>query len=97
VNPEIAARLARFGIEWLASEKGYCFFTRNNCAAIAHQQAGRFSLGSAGVMTDAGLAYLLWREGAPYLSAHGGNANPATPEQVAAVQSFSADLKAALA
>ena len=97
MNPEIAARLARFGIEWFASEKGYYFFTRDHFAAIAHQQAAGFSLGSTGVMTEAGLAYLLWREGAPYLSAHGGNANPATPEQVAAVQSFSADLKAALA
>jgi hypothetical protein len=97
VNPEIAARLASFGIEWFASAQGYCFFTRDNCAAIAHQQATGFSLGSAGVMTEGGLAYLLWREGAPYLSAHGGNANAATPEQVAAVQSFSADLKAALA
>lgn len=97
MNPEIAARLKDLRIEWFASEKGYTFFTRENCAAVAHSRAEGFALGSTGVMTEAGFAYLLWREGRAFLAAHGTAETPATPEQVDAVQRFSADLKAALA
>ena len=92
MNPEIAARLQSFDIEWFASEKGYCFFTRGNCAAVAHGP----SLGSSGIMTENGLAYLVWREGRPYLAAHGGNQVAAAPEQVEAVRRFSEDLKSAV-
>ncbi len=97
MNPEIAARLKNLRIEWFASEKGYTFFTRENCAAVAHQKADAFSVGSSGVMTEAGFAYLVWREGCAYLAAHGAAETLATSEQVEAVQRFSADLKAALA
>jgi len=97
VTPEIAARLTGLRIEWFASEKGYTFFTRENCAAIAQSKADGFGLGSTGVMTEAGFAYLLWRDGEAYLAAHGGAEKPATTDQVEAVQRFSADLKAALA
>jgi hypothetical protein len=92
VNPEIAARLATLRIEWFASEKGYTFFTRENCAAIGHGA----SLGSSGIMTETGFAYLMWRDGAAYLAAHGGIETAATGEQVEAVRQFSRDLKIAL-
>src|ERR671928_128258 len=39
---------------------------------------------------------VIWRDGAAYLASHGGNETPAAPEQVEAVQRFSADLKTAL-
>jgi hypothetical protein len=97
VTPEIASRLTGSRIEWFASEKGYTFFTRENCAAIAQSKADGFGLGSTGVMTEAGFAYLLWRDGQAYLVAHGSAETPATAEQVEAVRQFSADLKAALA
>jgi hypothetical protein len=96
VSPEFAARLAGCGIEWVATEKGYCMFTRGNCAAAAHRQSGVFSLGSSGLMTENGFAYLVWREGRPFLAAHGGRETAATTEQVDAIQRFSADLKAVL-
>lgn len=97
MNPEIAARLQSLHIEWFASAKGYTFFTRENCAAVAHERAGGFSLGSSGVMTEAGFAYLVWREGVPFLAAHGGPGAPAPPGLVDAVRRFSEDLKVALA
>ena len=92
MNPEIAARLAQLHIESFATEKGYTFYTRGNCAAIGHGA----SVGSSGIMTDSGLAYLTWREGVAYLASHGGNEAPAGPDQVEAVRRFSEDLKTAL-
>ena len=96
MNPEIAARLQSLNIEWFESEKGYCFFTRGNCAAIARRQPSEFSLRSSGVMTENGFAYLVWREGQPYFAAHGGNAAAAAPDRVEEVRRFSDDLKTAL-
>lgn len=96
MSPEIVARLASARIEWFTRGQGFTFFTRENCAAIAHRQAEGFSVGSTGVMTEAGFAYLLWREGQATLAAHGGAETPATAEQVEAVRRFSEDLKAAL-
>ena len=92
MNPEIAARLQALHIECFATEKGYTFYTRENCAAIGHGA----SLGSSGIITDAGLAYLTWREGRAYLAAHGGAESLAAPEHVEALRRFSEDLKAAL-
>ena len=92
MNPEIAARLQALHIECFATEKGYTFYTRDNCAAIGHGA----SLGSSGMMTDTGLAYLTWRDGRAYLAAHGGGESPASPEQVETLRRFSGDLKAAL-
>ena len=92
MNPEIAARLQALHIECFATEKGYTLYTRENCAAIGHGA----SLGSSGMMTDTGLAYLTWREGRAYFAAHGGGESPAAPEQVETLRRFSDDLKAAL-
>lgn len=97
MNPEIAARLESRGIVWFATEKGYTMFTRENCAAIGHERAGEYSLGSSGMMTEAGFAYLFWRDGRAFLAAHGGNETPAADAQIEAVRRFSDDLKAALA
>ena len=92
MNPEIAARLQAFHIECVATGKGYTFYIRDNCAAIGHGA----SLGSSGIMTDTGLAYLTWREGRAYLAAHGGAESLAAPEQIETLRRFSDDLKAAL-
>ena len=97
MTPEIARRLTDLRIEWFASEKGYTFFTRENCAAIAHLKAEGLGLGGTGLMTESGFAYLLWRDGRAYLAVHGGAETPATAEQVEAARRFSDDLKAALA
>jgi hypothetical protein len=47
------------------------------------------------MMTEQGLAYLVWRDGQPYLAAKGGE-TPATPEQVETIRKFSEDLNTAL-
>ena len=97
MNSEIAARLESRGIAWFPSEKGYTFFTRENCAALAHEQQGGYSVGSSGMMTESGFAYLVWRDGRAFFSAHGAAEAPASDEQVAEVRRFSDDLKVALA
>jgi hypothetical protein len=92
VKPETAVRLQKLDIAWFATEKGYTMFTRGNCAAMAHRQ----SIGSSGLMTESGFAYLVWREERAYLVAHGGAEQAATDEQVDAIRRFSSDLKQAL-
>ena len=94
--PEVAARLETLRIASVATAQGYLLFTRDNCAAFAHERPEGVSLGSSGLMTETGLAFLVWREGQAYLAVHGAGQVPATPEQVTAVQHFSEDLKAAL-
>jgi hypothetical protein len=92
VKPETAARLQILDITWFATEKGYTMFTRGNCAAVGHER----SIGSSGLMTESGFAYLVWREERAYLVAHGGAEQTATEDQVEAIRRFSSDLKSAL-
>ena len=95
--PETSARLESLGIASVATATGYFLFTRDNCAAFAHERSEGLYLGSSGIMTEGGLAFLVWRDGQAYLAIHGGSQIPAAPEQVEAIQRFSGDLKAALA
>jgi hypothetical protein len=97
VSPEVAARLESLRISSVATATGYFLFTRENCAAFAQERPEGFSLGSAGIMTEGGLAFLVWREGQAHLSIHGAGPAVATPEQVEQLQRFSADLKTAIA
>ena len=71
-------------------------FVRGNCAALApYGESGFLSIGSSGMMTEKGLAYLVWREGQAMLSSHGSQISAGT-EQVEAIRRFSEDLKVAL-
>ena len=76
VKAETASRLQSLDIAWFATEKGYTMFTRGNCAAVGHEP----SIGSSGMMTEAGFAYLIWREGRAYLVTHGGAEQVASDE-----------------
>jgi hypothetical protein len=96
VNPETAARLESLNIQSHTQARGYCLFVREMCAAFAQERDGAVALGSSGIMTEQGLAYLVFRGEQPFLAAHGGGEVPATVEQVEAVRRFSEDLKAAL-
>ena len=98
MTPEIASRLESLHIQWTVHAKGYAVFTRGDLIAMANcADNGRIaSLGSTGMMTDNGLAYLAWRGGQPVLAAHGGKEIPATAEQADTIQHFSAELKTAL-
>ena len=92
MSPAVAARLADLQIERIAEAKEYVLFGRGSCVAMVHGD----SLGSSGYMTEAGLAYLFWREGRPWLVSKGSEA-AALPQQVEEIQKFSEDLKLALA
>jgi hypothetical protein len=96
VTPETATRLAACGIELAAESPGYNMFMRGCCVALVNRSAaGGAGIGSSGMMTDAGLAFLVWREGQPYLAAKG-RETAANPSQVEEIQKFSLDLKRAL-
>ena len=69
-------------------------YVRGDCIAAVGRTQGN-NQGGTGMMTDQGLAYLVWRDGQPYLAAKGGE-TPATPEQVETIRRFSQDLSNAL-
>ena len=69
-------------------------YVRDRCIAAVGTADGA-SQGSTGMMTGNGLAYLVWRDGLPYLAAKG-TETPATPEQVETIRKFSEDLRTAL-
>ena len=97
MSPEIAARLADLNIQLAAQARDYCLFVRGNCLALVQSAEESFtSIGASGMMTENGIAYLVWREGRPLLAAHGGHEQPATPEEVETVRHFSEDLKSTL-
>ena len=96
MTPEIAARIQACGILPAAQARDYCMFVRGNCVALVQCAGERFtSIGSSGMMTEKGLAYLVWRDGEAWLASHGGE-TAAGAEQVENVRRFSEDLKAAL-
>ena len=69
-------------------------FARDNLIALVERTAeGYGSIGSTGIMTERGLAYLIWRDGQAFLAGKGFEL-AATEEQVVAVRRFSEDLKA---
>ena len=96
MNSEIEARLEGFGISLVAESPAVSIFMREACVAmVGRTPGGGLSLGSTGMMTENGLAYLVWREGHACLAAKGGEV-AAGPGQIAAIRQFSEDLKAAL-
>ena len=104
MTPETAARLAGCGIELAAESPLYNMFTRGSCVALVRPGTGGKTagateagagIGSSGMMTEDGLAFLVWREGLPYLAAKGREA-AASSAQVEEIQKFSLDLKRAL-
>ena len=96
MTPETSARLAGCGIQLAAESPGYNMFVRGSCVALANPgMAAVTGIGSSGMMTEDGLAFLIWREGRPYLAAKG-RETPANSAQVEEIQKFSLDLKRAL-
>jgi hypothetical protein len=96
VTPEIAARLAALDISLIAEAREYSIFAREGCLALAqHNEAGFVSLGSSGMMTENGLAYLVWRGERALLVAKEIE-QPAQADQVEQIRKFSGDLKTAL-
>ena len=88
------SRLDDLNIRLMVQGPAVCIYARDNCIAAVGISENS-TQGSTGLMTDLGLAYLVWREGRPYLAAKGSE-TPATPEQVEAIRKFSQDLNDAL-
>jgi hypothetical protein len=88
------SRLDDLNIRLMVEGPAVSIYVRDHCIAAVGSTNG-INQGSTGMMTEQGLAYLVWRDGLPYLAAKGGEA-PATPEQVEIIRKFSADLKSAL-
>ena len=96
MTPEIAERLAACEIQMATQAKDYCMFVRGNCLALVHTAGDRFtSVGSTGILTERGLAYLVWVEGKAWLSSHG-NQVEAEAVQVEEIRTFSEDLKSTI-
>jgi hypothetical protein len=88
--------LGSSGIQLLSETPAYAIFARDNLIALVERTAAGYgSVGGTGVMTERGLAYLVWRDGQAFLTGKGFE-EAATEQQVAAVQRFSEDLKGAL-
>jgi hypothetical protein len=92
-------RLVAAGIQILpAAELGsYMIFERGGFVALVERRGSRFgSIGAAGVLSDRGLAPLLYKGGQPFFVAKGFE-QPASEDQVSELRRFQADLRAALA
>jgi hypothetical protein len=88
--------LGSTGIQLLSETSAYAIFARDNLIALVERTAeGYGSIGGTGILTDSGLAYLIWRDGQAFLAGKGFEL-AATEEQAAAVRRFSEDLKEAL-
>jgi hypothetical protein len=72
-------------------------FHRDGFAALVDRVRDTFgSVGTAGLLTEKGIAPLLWRANEAYFVLKGFE-QPATSDQVRQLRSFQADLEAALA
>ena len=91
------SRLDHLNIRLVVEGPAVSIYMRDDCvAAVSGNGSSQGSnQGSPGMMTERGLAYLVWRDGQPYLAAKGVEI-PAAPEQVEAIRRFSEDLKTAL-
>ena len=100
------SRLEDLNIRLMVEGPAVSIYVRDNCMAAVGGSSGinqginqgpnqGTNQGSTGMMTEQGLAYLVWRDGRPYLAAKGGE-TLATPEQVETIRKFSQDLNDAL-
>jgi hypothetical protein len=88
--------LGSTGIQLISETRTHYMFVRDNLIALVERTPEGFgSIGGTGLLTDRGLAYLVFRDGQAFLAGKGFE-QPATPEQIAQVRKFSEDLKSAL-
>ncbi|MCC6539061.1 MAG: hypothetical protein IT162_16025 [Bryobacterales bacterium] len=89
-------QLAELGIEPMdvPGQERHTFFVRGEFAALVERtREGTFGrVGTAGLMSERGLAMLVWREGKPFFVVRHYEAE-ATPESVVALRAFTADLE----
>ena len=92
--------LSQLGIEPLQvpGQERHTFFIRDRYAALVERtRDGAFGrIGTAGCMTERGLAMLMWREGKAYFVAKGGHEVEAGDGEVSALRAFTIDLERVL-
>lgn len=91
-------RLAAAGIQILpaVSIENYFVLERDGFVALVERRGDGFGrVGTAGLLTEAGVAPLVWRESVGYFVAKGFQ-QQATDEQVLLLRRFSEDLRVAL-
>jgi len=88
------SRFDDFGIRKVVEGPVVSLYVRGNCTAAVGRTPA-VNQGATGMMTEQGLAYLVWRDGLPLLVSKGVEA-PATSEQVEEIRKFTEDLGTAL-
>lgn len=92
--------LSQIGIQplQLPNQERHTFFVRDRFAALVERtRDGAFGrIGTAGCMTERGLAMLMWREGKAFFVAKGGHEREAEAAEVDALRSFTSDLERVL-
>jgi hypothetical protein len=98
LEPVILERLEALGIRLLTPDaKTHYLFARDQFFALVERRGdGAVNVGSTGLWTGAGMAFLVWREDRAFFAAKGSEA-PAEPGQVEELRRFSGDLQRALA
>ena len=86
-------RLAASNIQLVTETEAHYLFARGNCIALVEKREN--TIGSTGMMTEQGLAYLVTRDGQAFLKSKSAE-TLAGEEQVSAIRQFSQDLADAL-
>ena len=90
-------KIAAAGIQIIPAEiSSHFLFSRDGFVALVERKDDSFgSIGSSGLLTDRGLAVLVWRGPKAFFVARGFE-QEASAEQVAQLRAFAADLRNAL-
>lgn len=93
----ILEKLSAAGIHLLPVEiDNHVLFERNGFAALVQSREGSLGpVGTAGLLTEHGLAPLVWRNGEAYFVGKGGELN-ASGDEVIQLRQFQNDLQAAI-
>ena len=64
--------LGSTGIQLVSETRSYWMFARDNLLALVERTSdGYGGIGSTGILTERGLAYLVWRDGQAFLAGKG--------------------------
>ncbi len=90
-------KIAAAGIQIVPAEiNSHFLFARDGFAVLVERRGDALgNIGSSGLMSDRGLAVLVWRGPKAFFVVRGFE-QEATPEQVAQLRAFAADLRNAL-
>ena len=92
MTPEIEARLEKLNIKVLFPAKELTLLGRDDLMSVVSKNG---SIGSTGIMTEHGFAFIVWKQGRAFMAAKGVE-TAATDEQVERVRRFSEDVKSAM-